>query len=197
MLFGFIGSPCSGKTTTAVAVFSMLKNMGFACELVLEQARLYIANLRYQQNLDPEEPVILTDSDQIRIMEKQNQIEKTLIKSCGPSVIIVSDSSSLNSLAYMSAECRDSEIVQKLIPNALKNYTFSFYSTPIQSPAKAPKQFDPNRIHDESSSKNIDLTLLELLQKIEPKIPYSLTSGSIHQRSQFVLSEIINRALTC
>lgn len=149
MLVGFIGAPCSGKTTVASKLFAELKDMGLPTDYVAEQARFYIANKRFMQRRNNEgEDVVLTDEDQLAIARQQFRHELVM---SDPRTILITDSSVLNSLLYMSDEFRSTEAVQSLAKMAMEKYDLLFICHPVQRPTGV----DPNRIHDEDSSRKI------------------------------------------
>lgn len=159
MLFNFIGCPQSGKTTTAAMLFSSMKETGMIAEFCPEQARFYIAKLRVKLGLRPEEQLALKDIDQFKIMLAQVEADEILVKACGDKVVIISDSSPLNSMLYMSPEFRDNKDVKDLAKRSLELTSMSFHAYPIYKPYLQ----DPNRIHTEEQSKLIDLQIPALL----------------------------------
>ncbi len=152
MLVSILGCPCSGKTTTAAMVFAYLKQTDIPTEFVTEQARLFIAEARVEARLKPTDVLALDDQAQIDIMAKQLHIEDIMKKACGPSSVIVCDSSALNSLLYMSKEALQDTIVQGMLKQALEQYDAIYYATPLDHFPS----FDPNRIHDEGFSRDLD-----------------------------------------
>ena len=164
MLFNFLGSPMSGKTTTAAMAFASLKEDGFIAEFSSEQARLYIAQMRVLQDYKPEEQLTLTDADQLDIMARQLELDETLLQACGPGVFIISDSSPLNSLLYMSPECRRLPEVMEMVKHSLQMTTTTFYTHPIYRGCS--DQRDPNRVHDYEQSQKIDLLIPQLLAEL-------------------------------
>jgi hypothetical protein len=187
MLIGFIGCPCSGKTTTAALAFADLKNMGIASEFIPEQARLYIAERRVHDGLRPEDALFLSDEDQKLILTKQFDYETTLIKACGPEVKIVADSSVLNTLLYMSPEARAE--VRPLVEEAVLRYSLLFYCGPV----KPPLSLDPNRIHDEQASMEIDKKIPVLLEEFSISPKYLL--GDSRSRYHEVVRDILEASL--
>src|ERR1700761_2045380 len=152
MRINFIGCPCSGKTTTAAMVFAKLKELGMNCEFITEQARLHIANLRWQRNLKPEDPCPLTDSDQFEIMIKQIETEEIVSTAVGNSVVVICDSSAFNSLLYMSKEDKDQALKWDLVHRAKDQSDLVFYCPPVDES----KGLDPNRVHSREQSLLID-----------------------------------------
>lgn len=159
MLVSFIGSPASGKTTTAAAVFSELKNSGQSVEFLPEIARFYIAKLRVSKGLSPSDKLSLDDSDQIQIMKEQSFMEAIMLQACGKAVTIISDSSPLNSLLYMSEGARSLPEVKTLVEEYLDRAPIVFYSKPVSGGSV----YDPNRIHSPDFSSMIDLKIPEML----------------------------------
>jgi nicotinamide riboside kinase len=158
MLIGIIGSPCSGKTTVAAKLFAELKDLGLPTDYVAEQARLFIANKRFLQVKAGEgEGVALTDEDQLAIARQQFRHE--LIMS-DPRTILITDSSVLNSLLYMSENFRQSEEVQSLAKAAAARYDLLFICHPVQRP----DGIDPNRIHGEDFSLKVHDSIGPILQ---------------------------------
>lgn len=187
MLISFIGSPCSGKTTTASLVFSNLKNTGVAAEYVPEYARLYIAQKRVAANLKPSDKLKLTDDDQINIMRQQLHYEKTMKLACGKDVSIVADSSSLGALLYMSEECRASEEVKKMIQEAVSLQDLLFLVPPVQA---MDYPLDPNRVHSAEESQAIHDSLQKVLAEHCPTVTAIHISGDAKLRSHLVIMKL-------
>lgn len=176
-LFNFIGCPQSGKTTIAALLFAGLKEVGMVAEFSPEQARFYIAQQRVIQGLRPEQKLVLTDSDQLNIMRAQVEVDEVLVKSCGPKVFIIGDSSPFNSMLYMSPEFRESVEVQELAHRAQNITTASFLAEMLDRPF----ELDPNRVHDESQSRKINELIPILLSKF-PKLETCSVHGTTPQR---------------
>lgn len=164
MLVGYMGAPCSGKTTLAVNSFTEFKKVSTNCELIVEQARLYIAAKRFESNLLPTDPVELTDTDQMQIFLKQSKAEEVMKYSCGPDTIIISDSSPLNSILYMSDELSNNPNVQEILKKVLKTYDLLFFCHPLDI-KRLP--IDPNRVHDLDAIKAIQQKAHLLLRKLQ------------------------------
>jgi hypothetical protein len=177
MLFNFIGCPQSGKTTTAAMVFASMKEVSRVAEFCPEQARFYIARRRVRAGLRPQDHLALDDADQFEIMKAQLEADEVLVKACGPEVIIVSDSSPLNSMLYMSPWYRKTKEVQDMALRSLEITKTSFYAQPIYRPY----QQDPNRIHDEEQSRAIDKLIPELLQEY-PGLNVAEIHGTVSER---------------
>jgi len=156
MLVNFIGSPASGKTTTAAMLFATLKECGVSTEFIVEEARRYIA-LRKES---PEDMPLLSDADQYHIMATQLQSEQWMVRSCGPQTLVISDGSPLNALLYMSPEFRgntsDGFPVQKLIQytrELMKKGSLTFLCEPLWNYRSVR---DPNRVHSSEEIQKID-----------------------------------------
>ncbi len=188
MIVSFIGCPASGKTTTAAMLFAELKKLGISAEFICEEARIHIASIRYEQGLSPSDPVHLTDRDQQEIMEAQWQSEEVLSTVCGPSVVVVSDSSALNSLLYMSPARRDSQEVQDLLE--VYRCDLVFYTPPL---ATVTHGLDPNRVHSQSESLRIDSLIPEILAKYVPGLIPIRLEGDPGERLQKALLIILKR----
>lgn len=169
MVISFLGSPVSGKTTTAALVFSKLKEAGLPVEFLPEQARLYIAEERYRRGLKPSDRLELTDDDQLEIMRRQISIERLYRKVCGSGVTVVTDSCPLNSFLYMSENAREEN--REELFQSLGYSDVLFYSPPVW----APKTLDPNRIHSQEEALTIDSRIPMVLERYAPgKFPVEL-----------------------
>ncbi len=188
MLVNFIGCPQSGKTTTAAMLFASMKETGMVAEFNPEQARFHIARLRVKMGLRPEDGMSLTNMDQYEIMLAQVEADETLVKACGPKVYIVSDSSPLNSMLYMTQEFRLSPLVQNLAQRSLNITDQSFHMLPIYKPYLD----DPNRIHSEAQSKEIDRNIPDLLAQF-PGLNVAQIDGKISERLLLVQSKVFIR----
>lgn len=189
MLVSFIGSPCSGKTTTASAVFAQLKDTGVSSEYIPEYARIYIAEKRVAEGLAPSDKLVLTDADQINIMRQQLHLEKTMKAACGPDVIVVSDTSSLGALLYMSEDCRYSYSVQNMIVESVALQDLVFVTAPIERL----QVLDPNRVHNADESKVIHDSINPTLAHFCPEIRPLLLAGESDARKQIVTIKILER----
>src|ERR1700677_2459612 len=140
MLVNFVGSPSSGKTSSAALLFSELKDLGFPCEFITEFARIYIAKKRYN---DSQTKVVLSDLDQSEIFKNQFELENIMLGSSNDPLILT-DSSVWNSVLYMTPDFREefkkSELCQKAIDRHAKISPLVFLSYPVNFSSN-----DPNR----------------------------------------------------
>lgn len=190
MIVNFIGSPRSGKTTTASRVFSNLKEAGFNCEYIPEQARFYIASKRNDLKLKPSDTLKLTDNDQLVIMEKQFNTQNIMLKACGSDSIVITDSSPLNSLLYMSPNVQQFKQVQDLIKEIDKQNNVYFYCEPV----KWIGGMDPNRVHTEKESLEIDKSIVNIIVPLLKQHPTCL-NGDIDTRWKTATNEIFRKIL--
>jgi len=138
MLIGLLGSPASGKTTLAAALFSELKNQGHAVEFFPEYAREYIMKKRYRNKTSE-----LTQVDQSVIYDEQRTIEENY-KLMSPNSTTITDGSTLNSYFYGL----ESDISLK---EELGRYDIVFFCRGIGK-----ETVDDNRVHDLDFSKQMD-----------------------------------------
>jgi len=143
--------------------FASLKEVGLVSEFSVEQARLYIAKQRVLWGFGPDDKLVLTDDDQVEIMRIQLELDELLVKACGPKVFIISDSSPVNAVLYMSPQCRKRGDVLDMYRRSKAITTASFYAHPFHRGWN--DQPDPNRIHDESQSKDIDNLITRLIHE--------------------------------
>lgn len=185
MLVSFIGCPCSGKTTIAAMTFAQLKEKGLTAEFIAEQARLYIAEKKYAA---PDHQVQLDDDDQLQIMKHQLHVETVMAASAASDSIVVCDSSSLNSILYMSEAGRDRPEVQEMI-RAANHYDLVFYCPPVARPVNP----DPNRVHDYASSLQINKILPEVLKQHVPDLKLIPVTGDVDARYRLVFGSILDK----
>jgi hypothetical protein len=183
MLVGFIGCPCSGKTTTAAMTFADLKHMGISAEFIPEQARLYIAQKRFES---PDGRILLTDEDQKAIMKTQATME-IILHSGLPDGVVITDSSVLNTLLYLSSEARNSEETRAMVTAAIGRYDLTFYSAPV----KASRNLDPNRLQNEDQSLALDRAIPTILKDFAPDLTPIHLFGDSKQRHHEVTRTIL------
>lgn len=183
MLISFVGSPASGKTTTAAKLFASLKDRGMVVEFVAEQARWYIAQERILKQKS-----VFTDKDQMNILKKQLHCEKIMKKSCGKNGIVITDTSALNALLYMSEEARNLKNVKNIVKTitSTKHYDLTFLCQPIE----INKIEDPNRIHSLSESKKIHKSIEAVFYRFAPEIKLLHLTGTSEERYKQALKII-------
>lgn len=189
MIIQFLGCPSSGKTTTASRLFSNLKESSFKCEFIPEQARFFIAERRVSLGLQPNEKLTLSDEDQYEILSKQIYMEDLMLNSCGQDTIVVSDSSPLNALLYMTESFRDTYKVKIAIDFIKSQNRLYFYATPVSWHGGS----DPNRIHTYQESLDIDKKINTLLL---PLVNQSvLLTGTPEIRARLATSEVMSKLM--
>jgi hypothetical protein len=185
MLVGFIGAPCSGKTTTAAKLFAALKDMGLPSEYIAEKARSYIAAKKFALRADNREHLFsLGDEDQIAIAHTQYRAELTMNTK---DVVVVTDSAVLNSLLYMTPSAQNSESVLALMREAVSKYDILFVCAPVPRPAGE----DPNRVHDEAASFALHAQIERLLAPLYAGKVVHVLTGSSHERLAAAFSEVL------
>lgn len=184
MFASFVGSPASGKTTTAALTFASFKELGVSCEWIPESARSVIANIRTARGLKPRDPLKLSDAETISIMRQQFAIEQDMYLATGNEVFLLADGSVLNSLLYLPAAVREQDQVKNFALTAAKNYDVIFYCPPVRQQ----NQFDPNRVHSLEESRAIDAEAKLVLSGLgrQVKAPIIALVGSPTDRASTV-----------
>lgn len=169
--------------------FAKLKELGFACEFITEQARLYIAKKRYILNEKPSDNIELTDDDQMRIMLNQIDTEKMVAKAVGDDVVVISDSSPLNSILYMSEAFRQEVFVKEAVAEVKTDIVF--YCAPVATYA----QYDPNRVHSHDVSLTIDSQIPTVMNQFAPEVWSKVVhlTGDPNARMHKVVNAILTR----
>jgi len=188
MLATFIGAPSSGKTTVAALVFANLKERGISVEFVSEWARSYIAGQRVSKGLSPGQGLSLSDTDQVLILQMQMVAEETFIAACGPSVTVLSDTSPLNALLYLSDKAAEDAKVKKWIAKYLSLNPVFFY-LPLSNPPAVTVGLDPNRIHGALESVAIDQKAKALISRMGLKVIELV--GTSREKSEKALDRIL------
>jgi hypothetical protein len=143
--------------------------MGKVVEFIPESARLYICQKREEEGNN----IILDDIDQASICNLQDYYETLFIKS--GTDIVLTDSSIFNAFLYMTPEFRSSPLVEKFITY---KYDYLFHCPPVHNF----KNKDPNRLHDYSTSLQIEKSIPEVI-----KHPYITVTGNALARSEAVV----------
>jgi nicotinamide riboside kinase len=174
LLIGFVGSPSSGKSTSAALLFSELKKLGEPVEFFPEYARQHIMEMRYQKK-----PIILDDKEQALIKSFQQISEDFILNNSGREVIVVTDGSSCNASFYCEQTFPE--------PNC-NRYDILFYARPIETFASN----DGNRVHDADFSKKIDKKMLQyFLEYHQPNLV--VLEGSVEERLEKMMRAVFNK----
>lgn len=143
IIINICGGPGVGKSTAAAKIFTNLKEKHFNVEMVTEVAKEMV----WEDRL----PVL---KDQLYIFAKQN---RRLERLRGKVDFVVTDSPGILAIAYQ-------------IPNYYNNFTelvidvHNSYNN-INFILPRYHQFNPNgRVHNEEASKNIDITIKNILE---------------------------------
>jgi thymidylate kinase len=193
MYINFIGSPCSGKTTSAAKLFAELKEMGLEVEFISEYARLYIAKKRIANNFNK---IDLTDIDQYEIFEKQFELERTMHKAGGTDAIIISDSSVWNSCLYMTEKGLDLHSVPypgTYHTEACKRFYTEKNITVISAPVERPFTPDSNRIHSKEESLKINDSIRKIMDNLLPNNKIPVLRGSIDERHRTLMKLVFEK----
>src|SRR5690606_16964767 len=152
LLIGFVGSPYSGKTTTAALLFAELKKCGIQAEYLPEYARDRIREMK-----DLGVPVVLDDAAQWAIRDIQEKLERRHLANNGEGAITITDGSTANSFFYGGSDSLEREVVR---------YDLLFFSRNIQSRTGK----DDNRIHDLDFSREMEKKIVEELSALCPVV---------------------------
>lgn len=187
MKVSFIGCPSSGKTTLAFKLYAALKERGAACEFLQEQARLYIAMRRVALGAGPDSRLVLADAEQRTIMERQLRWESTMTSACGPNVLLVTDSSPLNSMLYMPLSLR--EECRGLASLAVQAGNIVFYCAPVS----ASDAVDPNRIHTAEEAHRVDQQIMPVLADYAPFVLNNMIAldGDLEDRFNVMFQTVL------
>lgn len=182
MLISFIGSPASGKTTTAALVFAKLKEYGLTSEFLVEQARIYITEKRLA---NPDKQLVLTDDDQLKILANQIKLENLFHSACPSTTYIITDSSAINTLMYLTPTTQ--QVVAEVVKQAASKYKLVFYCQPITQLVKI---IDENRVHTEEESQILDSHLKTLLNNFKD-LNVTTLFGNPHERAAKAITKIL------
>ncbi len=190
MLIGFIGPAISGKTTTAAKLFAGLKDDGYVAEFLPEQARAYIAHLRFR--MGPDFKLELNDGDQKSILFEQYMSEKVFTNSLPPRSIVITDCAAFLALLYMTDAGRaDPKTLAKARASAAR-FDLLFRCHPV----RPGDLYDPNRVHSFEQSQALDAQLVDVLNlaQVDPSKVVEL-AGPSYVRASAARNELTERLL--
>lgn len=187
MLINFIGSPHSGKTTLAARLFDHFKTNDLACEFLTERARHYIVEKRIRERLKPGQKVFLNDEDQLQIIKQQLQVEGSYFHTCPQETCIISDSSPLNTLWYLSEEARKRPEISKYVKASLSMNPLVFWTPYIPGG----NRLDINRIHDPRFCEDVETKIPTILKEFAPDLQVIDVHGTATDRYHQVLNRIL------
>jgi len=168
MYVRFIGAPISGKTTVAAQVFAQLKLSGQPnVEFVAEQARLFIAERKYQK-LDGCMVPSLSDADQMKILLRQMKVEEVMESSVGRDGILITDSSVFNSFWYMSESFMLHAFNDERVQSHLETYKDPHNLLFLCSPIPVMVEPDRNRLHTPKDSRLLHDKIMSLVHNEDP-----------------------------
>lgn len=190
MLVNYIGSPSSGKTSSAALLFSELKDLGFPCEFITEFARIYIAKKRFN---DSNTQVVLTDFDQSEIFRNQFELENIMLGSSNDPLILT-DSSVWNSVLYMTPDFREqfkqTDLCKEAIDRQNKINPLTFLSYPVGFSSN-----DPNRVHSKEQSEKIHESIKDVLKDFIDIDSFFPLIGVLQRRHQNIIASVYERIL--
>lgn len=180
MLVCFMGAPSSGKTTIAANVFARLKAEGVSAEFIAERAREIIAKYKYYKS-----PTMLNDAMQREILFSQYYSEKYFASSTTNPII--SDSSTLLTLAYMSKDfgVKYKGEIEEIMSEIVPQIDIAFYCPLVKRNVT-----DPNRIHSFEESMEVDEKIKDILKKYLTNDRVVVLSGGIEEMTQACLKSI-------
>jgi hypothetical protein len=121
---------------------------------------MYVARERYYGHTQ------LTDHDMFCIMQDQLVWERIMRAGVSEEGILVTDSSPLNSLFYMSVEGQAEAKTFGLVTEANRTADLIFYCPPTGSSHLN----EPNRIHDAKASEEINAKIMPVLAAFAPNV---------------------------
>lgn len=176
-LIGFLGAPCSGKSTLASELHTKLKMSNENSIFISEAATDYIAEFGI-----PTAPI-----DQMTIFYKQRQMENMYINTKD---YVVCDSSSILNYFYFRKSFNGNltlnniatiNNIQKEILTSLSNWSFLFYVPPIET-----NENDGIRFHNTVEINQIDKNIKSYLD-IENIKYIDLSDISLDKRVEVIL----------
>jgi nicotinamide riboside kinase len=180
MLVSFFGAPSSGKTTIAANVFAKLKASGVTAEFIAERAREVIAKYKFHKS-----PTMLNDAMQREILFSQYYSEKYFAHSTQSPVI--SDSSTLLTLAYMSDEfgIKYKGEIEQVVEEIKGLVDVAFYCPLVKRNVT-----DPNRIHSFEESLVVDEKIKKILTSHLTGKKVVVLSGGIEEMTEQAIAAI-------
>jgi thymidylate kinase len=191
MYINFIGSPCSGKTTSAAKLFADLKELGLEVEFISEYARYYIANSRLQFKAI-NKSFKLDDNDQYHIFHKQLEIE-TIMSEASKDAIVISDTSVWNSCLYMTEKYLKDFLNTTEYKQAINRYENEKGLTIICSPVERPYSPDSNRVHSKEESLKIHYNIRHTLEELIPNNKIPMIFGSVEDRHKTLMKLVFEK----
>jgi len=186
MLVGFIGGPCSGKTTSAARLFAEFKDSGQSTEYIAERARWHIAKKKYELlRRGLESKFVLDDLDQLSILSDQEHAEDVMNQD---NIIVITDSCVLNTFLYLGDNVLNSPSIQQFGRQVAKRYDVLFVCAPVARPFG----IDPNRVHDEEASRIIHEKVASLFPLLEGVEVHNL-SGTTQARVNIAFGVVMNK----
>jgi len=188
MIIGITGPIGSGKTTVAAGVFSRLKKYGMAAEYVSEYARRYIRG-----KVDRYPYWLPNNFDQFRIMMTQFDEEEMHEPT---NVTMVTDTSPLNSLLYISHPVKNDYIINDFYSLTLERKdVIYFHCLSVPNPTIK----DPNRIHDAEQIKALEEKCSVLVTKIHSDFPnlqiHTLSEMDVDSRIDIAVGVVLRESI--
>jgi ABC-type oligopeptide transport system ATPase subunit len=179
-LIGFVGSPYSGKTTTAALLFGELKKAGIQVEYLPEYAR---DRIREMKDLNPN--FKLNDAVQMHIRDIQQKLEERHLNHNGDGAITITDGSTANSHFYNGSDDLEYEI---------NRYDILFFSRNIEERSAT----DENRVHDVEFSRQMETKVLSSLNMVCPLLKTNIVelNGDIDARlgkAMYAVSKLLKK----
>ena len=182
-MIGFIGPPCSGKSTCAANLFSHLKDDGYPAEFLPEAARTYIVNKRVENMKLNHADGPLLPIDQLKIFLMAAHNEHIFIKG-SPKSLTVTDSASFLAFLYLPVESRNLQEFT-IAKNISKKFDLLFRCHPVIPSSQIA---DSNRKHSFDESLILDTYLDNLIRDLDiPTSKIVELSGTAQDRSRQTL----------
>lgn len=182
ILVGFIGGPCTGKTTVSKKAYEQLQQANDSCVWVKEYAGTDI-----RRHGPPHSEYFLFE--QLRYHLGQIWFEE---EAMGTADIVLTDTPVLFQYIYgllgsQAVECERQKIVMEDLRHSFERNA-KRYDILYLMKREFPYELDGVRFHTEEEAKQVDILIETLL--IEYNVPFKWLTGTVQERVDQVLADL-------